>query len=298
MIAKTSFNILRDVDDTFRTIQAEVATGVLSGVETRKQIAQRMLNKFADSGVASFTDKLGRVWEMAAYAEMATRTVTARAALQGHVDRQSEAGRDLVVVSSHGGCPICRPWEGRILSISGVSKQYPSLADAQSAGLFHPNCSHSITGYIPGLTVLEDKPQRTPEQYEYTQRQRANERAIRQWKRRETVALTPEEAQKARAKIQAYQQRQREMLNEYENKFGMTLRRKYDRESITNRTGKRGINNSPAWASMKPRKIQAPKRPQTKKPPNVVKPVFNPNIYKNVSREQLEGYTSKFWGYS
>jgi hypothetical protein len=296
MIVNTSVSILREATDVFRKIQAEVATGVLTGTETRKQIAQRMLNKFADKGVTSFVDKAGRRWEMATYAEMATRTVTARAAIQGHIDRQGQYGRDLVVVSDHAGeCPLCRPWENKILSISGTDIRYPSLSSATSQGLFHPNCRHTVTGYIEGLTRLE--PTRTsgvPEQFEYTQQQRANERQIRRWKRREIVAMGTPDAMLARAQIQFYQQKQRDLLKEYEAKFDMTLRRKYDRESINNRAGKLGTSTGPAWTDILPKTIPQAEPVKERKPRVKKEKVEEPidiTKYKNYTK-QIKSYSN------
>lgn len=244
IVERSNLKVLRSTVDVFQQIQAEVATGVLTGVETRKEIAQRMLNRLADKGITGFTDKLGRNWDISSYVETATRTVTARAAVQGHIDRQTQSGRDLVIVSSHGGCPICRPWEGKILSISGAPP-HTSLETAIAAGLFHPNCKHTLTGYVEGLTVIEDPPNRMkPEQYEYTQVMRSNERQIRRWKRRLVVAEGSQGALKAKNKILYYQSKQRSLITDYEAQFGMTLRRKYDREGISNKIKK---DNLPKW---------------------------------------------------
>lgn len=265
IITGTSFQILRSTMDTYRQIQATVAGGLLTGVETRKQIAQRMLNHLADNGIKSFIDKSGRKWEMAAYAEMATRTVAGRAALQGHVDRQTEAKRDLIIVSDHmGTCPVCAPWQGKVLSISGQTPGYTTLGEAKAAGLFHPNCVHTLTGYIPGLTETEVKWPYNPKQYEYEQQQRANERAIRKWKRREAVAITPQQQLLAKSKIKDYQGKQRELLEGYEKEFGATLRRKYDRESIKNREGKVGIE-PPLFSGPTPRADKPVRKPRQTK---------------------------------
>lgn len=226
-LQKSHLRILRSSLDVYRDVIAETATGVLTGVETRIQVTQTALNRFADRGITGMVDSLGRRWDMATYAEMAVRSTTGKAALQGHIDRQMDLGRDLVVISDHPSeCDRCRPWEGRILSLSGNDPNHPALSTAISDGLFHPNCEHSMTGYIQGLTKIE-KGKSDPEGYELSQKQRYNERQIRKWKRREIVALTPQEQQKASAKIKEWQAKQRELLK------GTDVRRKYNRESIT-----------------------------------------------------------------
>ena len=292
MVAQTSIKILRDTLDAYRDIQAEVAAQVLSGVETRKQAAQRMLNKLADRGITSFVDKAGRNWEMASYAEMATRTVTAHAALQGHLDRQAEIGNDLVVVSAFGAtCPICAPWGGEVLSISGKDGTYTSFETARAAGLFHPNCKHTVTAYFPFIDDegSDHKHERTyePEQYALQQRQRANERQIRRWKRREIVALSPQAKLQASNYVKHYQGAQRELIKSYEEKFGIALKRKYDRESIKGRAGIPGIDLSPDWTAKRVTKVSIPHKPPkggTRKPkaavpvkPIIVRPEFDIN---------------------
>lgn len=245
MITNTSIRILRDTQDAFREIQAEVATGLLAGVETRKEIAQSMLNKLADKGITSFVDKAGRKWDMATYAEMAARTVTARAALQGHIDRQAEIGNDLMIVSSIGvTCPTCAPWEGKVLSISGKDFKYTPLQTAIAAGLFHPNCKHTLTAYFDFIEEPEGHDHQQfyePEIYAKTQEQRYNERQIRRWKRRAEVAITPQDRKAALSKVMDFQERQRELVQKY------GFKRKYDRESIRNMAGIKGMDKKPAW---------------------------------------------------
>lgn len=218
--------ILRNTEDAYRNIIAQTSTGVLLGTKTRRQVAQEALNRFADAGITGFIDKRGRRWDMASYAEMATRTTTGQAAIQGHIDRQAQLGRDLVVVSDHADeCPKCAPWEGKILSLSGRDREYPSFDSARGDGLFHPNCRHTITGYIPGLTVIE-RGVSSPEGYKLTQQQRENERAIRKWKRREATAVDPVERDRAARKVREWQLEQRNFTRNY------NLKRNYARESI------------------------------------------------------------------
>src|SRR5690606_5493901 len=155
-----------------------------------REAAQMALNRFADAGITGFVDRAGRRWDIASYAEMATRTATGRAAIQGHTDRLTAPGYALGNGSDPPDwCSVCRPWEGRVLSLSGVTPGYPTLAEAQGSGLFHANCTHSLSAYIPGLTRAPERRRlANPEGYEKRQRQRYNERQIRKWKRREAAA--------------------------------------------------------------------------------------------------------------
>jgi hypothetical protein len=150
---------------------------------------------------------------------MATRSTTAQAAVTGHLDRLEQGGIPLVIVSnSSRECERCRPWEGKVLSRGPVSALLPNavtgrmervrvdgtVQEATSAGLFHPNCTHNLSAYIPGATRRGDADS-NPKGYAERQRLRAMERTVREWKRREAVAVTPEAKRKARAKVREWQ---------------------------------------------------------------------------------------------
>lgn len=227
VLERTHLQILRNADDVYRSVIAESTGTAVTGVETRRQAAQRALNKFADRGIGAFKDDSGRMWDIASYTEMAVRTALGQSAMEGHFGRLQERGYDLVQVSDHPEeCEICRPWEGRILSMSGDDKRYPSVEEARSAGLWHPNCGHTAGAYIHGLS-RPIHAEGDPKGYEQRQQQRYNERMIRRWKRREAVAINEDEKRKAAAKVREWQKRNREFVDEYNR------RRKYERESIT-----------------------------------------------------------------
>lgn len=215
-VTGTHLQILRTVNDIYRSVIAETAApGVVTGSVTTLQAAQRALDRFADKGITGFVDTAGRRWELESYVEMATRTASARAMIQGRLDVYTADGRDIVIVSdSPEECPLCRRFEGRLLSISGTTvgqtidghQVIDSVSGATSKGLFHANCSHTTHAYIAGLT----KPQTgtgNPEGYEARQEQRRLERQVRKWKRREAVAMDDHAANAARAKVRAWQSR-------------------------------------------------------------------------------------------
>lgn len=228
----THLRILRVADDVYRQTIYEASTQAVVGTMTRREAAQRALDRFADAGITGFVDSAGRRWSIDTYAEMATRTASGRAAVEGHVDRLVENEYDLVIVSvSPAPCEKCDPWEGRVFSLRGLTQGYPLLDEAIEGGMFHPNCTHSVSAYIVGLT---EKPERSPkeergEAYEAKQRQREIERNIRKYKRREAVAITEDAKQDARRMVRKWQGIQREHLEQ----TGREFKRDYARESIT-----------------------------------------------------------------
>lgn len=223
-------NVLRHVIDVYRATIAQAAALSIGGGVTRLQASQDAYARLTRQGVAAFVDARGRTWRLSSYVEMAVRTVTQRAAVQGQTDRLQTLGLDLVIVSnSPRECPRCRPWEGKILSISGgqrgrvrvrsvttgrmVTVDVAGTVDeARRAGLQHPNCTHSLRAYLPGATQVPRGDLSNPDGYEAKERQREIERAIRHWKERAAAALTPEARKAAEAKVRAWQAEMRAHL--------------------------------------------------------------------------------------
>jgi len=222
-------NVLRHVLDVYRTVIQQATAVSVAGGMTRRQASQWAYARLVDQGVTSFVDSAGRRWRLSSYVEMAVRTVTQRAAVQGQTDRLSSLGVDTVIVSdSPRECPRCRPWEGKVLSISGNLRgrvELPSMVgestvvvdiagsvdEARRAGLQHPNCTHSLRAFLPGAT-RPARPTANAKGYEAKERQREIERQIRKWKEREAAALTDEAKAGAAAKVRAWQKAMRDHL--------------------------------------------------------------------------------------
>lgn len=218
--------ILRSIDDVYRQVIAEAAGVGVLGAASRREAAQLALRRFADRGVSGFVDARGRHWDLGSYVEMATRSSIAQAYLEGHLTSLLARGRDLVIVSnSPDECPRCRPWEGKVLSITGADPERPSLDEARAGGLFHASCTHTVGIYVDGLT----RPM-TNTSDAAGNRQRARhrelERNVRRWKRRQAAALTDGEARLAAAKVAEWQAALRSFI------AATGRRRDYGRESI------------------------------------------------------------------
>lgn len=233
-VTSTHRSILRAVVDGFRTIVAEVTATPLLGTGTRRQATQDAMRRFADAGIRAFVDRAGRRWQLTSYAEMAVRTSVGRAATEAHMRTLTEHGVDLVVVSnSPRECPLCRPWERRLLSIGGPDGERTvevehaiedgrtvrvdvagSLDEARRAGLQHPNCRHSVSAYTPGITSTED-PEPDPAGYEAGQRQREIERNIRKYRRRAAASFTAEQRRAAEGKVRQWQGAMRQHLADH-----------------------------------------------------------------------------------
>lgn len=212
--------VLRKINDEYAGIVGRVSALVATGSITCQDAVQRELNDFANRGITSFVDKAGRSWDMETYAEMATLTAIERATREGYLDTMQEFGYDLAQISDHyGACPVCEAWQGVVISISGETHGYPSLADAENAGVFHPRCMHDLAVYHEGISPKgrigpSDIKDVNPG-YSARSEQRHLERMVRMWKRRMEVAGTPQAERVAYARVRMYQDRIRELINEY-----------------------------------------------------------------------------------
>lgn len=264
--------VLRDALDAYHTITTPHITSFTLGVGTRREATRDALNRFAANGIDSFTDKTGRRWRIDSYAEMALRTGFHNALRAGYTHTLSKAGFDLVHVIGGGyTCSKCAPWEGRILSLTGLTPtgrhrlrsatgdRWETVSvdatydQARAEGLFHPNCGHTIAAYIPGASRAVPATDGDPDVYAASQKQRSLERAIRKEKRLLAASLTPNEAGEHRRKIRAYQARIRGLISKHPQ-----LTRKRWRET--------NVKPRPSYAPQYERDRMGRKRAKTGKP--------------------------------
>lgn len=237
--------ILREFVDAYQSIMAGPVSMVTTGAVTRVDATQAALREWAYKGVPGFVDRGGRAWSPDAYAEMAVRTGGMNAMREGYAMTLRTVGEDLVRVTGHGyTCPKCAKYQGKILSLTGktpngrnrvlhaTEDRYvwievtASLAEAVADGLFHPNCGHGQSLFLPGITTLYDEPPNLPT-YEASQVQRALELDIRKLKRELAASFTPEAKTEVNRKIRARQAQIRELVNDH-----TMLTRKRWREQI------------------------------------------------------------------
>lgn len=200
-VASTHGQILRSTVDAYRGVVADTSALVTTGTWTTKDAVAASLQRFADRGITGFVDSAGRQWRLDRYAAMAVRTATGRAQVAGTLDRLVSDGRDLVIVSDHSGtCAVCAPWEAKVLSITGATAGHVvdgdgasvaiagTVAEAQAAGLQHPNCRHALTAFVPGLTTAPDPVGPDPAGDAARRRRVAEDEAARRASRRSAAA--------------------------------------------------------------------------------------------------------------
>jgi hypothetical protein len=151
----------------YRKTVAESSHDAGAGSEyDRRTLTQRVLDRFARLGITGFVDRHNRRYDLVSYAETTVRTAISHAEVESYTQQLTDNGYDLIIVSDvPGSCPLCTPFEGQILSISGgiagaitrdtaTGQAIPanvmcSLDQARERGLFHRGCRHTIGVWTP-----------------------------------------------------------------------------------------------------------------------------------------------------
>ena len=141
----------RTTADIYRQLQLDsILTGTVAGYETINTTIRQMEKTGEAQGLVAFVDRAGKQWNMSTYVEMLARTTVMKIHNEAVKNEFVAHGEDLVIISYHlPTCEMCKPWNGRIVSLTGATKGYPTMTDAEAEGLFHPNCRHAFSLYIP-----------------------------------------------------------------------------------------------------------------------------------------------------
>ena len=145
----------RRVDDVFRRVGLRVASAQLTDEKTLHEAVDRMTTQLRRQGVTAFVDQSGRTWGLERYAEMAIRTTTAEAINQGAYNAIVARGFDLAQVNSvEAPCPICKPFDGNVYSLTGAAEGYAVLPDLPP---FHPRCRHFLVPAVGAAAERRDR---------------------------------------------------------------------------------------------------------------------------------------------
>jgi hypothetical protein len=151
VLNKSTSRIINDA--TRADIEQRIASFVPK--KDRKEIVDMVKTSLQEDGLYVLRDRGGKRWSLDAYSEMLTRTELANASREGRGNRYVQNGQDLVQIDEYGSThEECRVWEGKVVSLTGATPGFPTLDDAISAGLMHPNCKHNYTAYDSELAAL------------------------------------------------------------------------------------------------------------------------------------------------
>ncbi len=183
--------VIRAHEDVYQRAVGDAELLMATGTIVRREAVAQAVGQLVAAGEERFATGDGNRWHLDSYVRMAGRTMAQQAAVEGQLDGMVARGRDLVLISdSPRECGLCRPWEKKLLSITGASvgdevdgrDVESTVALARADGLWHPSCTHRPDPFVPGLTVVEE-PTANPDGYEDAQKLRRMERHMRQLKR-------------------------------------------------------------------------------------------------------------------
>ena len=147
----------RRVNDIYAREQRRAALRAILGAEGSPQEASRQLQtqllkdkdiqRAVSDGQTGFVDSAGKRWSLDTYANMATRTVTREAVVQGAVARMASHGIAIGRISTHpNSCDICDPFQGMLVDLagSGITEYKGEAVSEGDLPPYHPNCRHSV----------------------------------------------------------------------------------------------------------------------------------------------------------
>lgn len=160
---KAETAILRRANDQYRQIIFNAQVYANTGAGTYEKAVDMATKDMLSAGLNCVEYSNGARHTLKDYADMAIRTASKRAYLQGEGTKRQEWGISTVIVNKRGNpCPKCLPFCGKVLIDdvwSGGSKKdgnYPLMSYAVKCGLYHPRCKDSHTTYFPGISTADD----------------------------------------------------------------------------------------------------------------------------------------------
>lgn len=166
---KAETAVLRKANDDYRKAIFNAQVYANTGAGTYEKAVDMATKDMLSRGLNCVEYANGARHTLSDYADMAIKTASKRAYLQGEGEKRKEWGIATVIMAKRGNpCPKCLPFVGKVLiddvwsggSKNGVDpetgKKYPLMSYAISKGLYHPRCKDSHTTYFPGISTADD----------------------------------------------------------------------------------------------------------------------------------------------
>lgn len=160
---KAETAVLRMANDQYRKIIFNAQVYANTGAATYEKAVDMATKDFLKAGLNCVEYANGARHKLSDYADMAIRTASKRAYLQGEGTMRQNWGIATVIVNKRGNpCPKCLPFCGKVLIDdvwSGGSKgdgPYPLMSHAIECGLYHPRCKDAHTTYFPGISTADN----------------------------------------------------------------------------------------------------------------------------------------------
>lgn len=154
---RAEYAVLRMTNDQYRSIIFNAQVYANTGAGTYAKAVDMATRDFLSAGINCIEYQNGRRVNISAYAEMALRTASKRAYLQGEGEMRQKWGIHTVIMNKRtNACPKCAPFAGRVIVDdvwSGGTREeadkngYLLMSECIAQGLYHPNCQDSHSTY-------------------------------------------------------------------------------------------------------------------------------------------------------
>ena len=230
--------VLRKANDDYRKaiFNAQVYANTCAG--TYEKAVDMATKDMLSRGLNCIVYANGARHTLSDYADMAIRTASKRAYLQGEGEKRQEWGISTVIVNKRGNpCPKCLPFVGKVLiddvwsggPEDGIDpetgKKYPLMSYAISKGLYHPRCKDSHTTYFPGISTADDtwtkeELKAIGQEYEAEQKQQYAKRQEEKYERLAEYSLDAENKKRYGIKTQSlHEQYESDILGRFKKLF-------------------------------------------------------------------------------
>ena len=215
---------------------SKASLSVVTGTDTLQKSVMRSIGELEK--LDAFVDSAGRTWTPEGYVKMVVRSNQRRVSTETMFQAAREGDANLVEISSHAGArPGCAPYQGRVFwlntPVDGYDSFYNQTTYGQPDGLLGINCGHIAYPFWEGVSEKTYSPfpsEENKETYEQSQQQRAYERNIRYYKRKEAIARDTVGGEQEAAKWKARVKESQAELRGFIDETGRTRQR--DREAI------------------------------------------------------------------
>ena len=222
---KAETAVLRMANDQYRRIIYNAQVYANTGAGTYEKAVDMATKDFLKAGLNCVEYANGARHTLADYADMAIRTATKRAYLQGEGEKRKEWKIYTVIMNKRGNpCPLCLPFVGKVLiddvwsggpkdgisPVTGV--KYPLMSKAIATGLYHPRCRDSHATYFEGISTPPDGKYTREELNDLAEknlqqeRQQYAERQAKRYSRLADYSLNPENQKRYATKRDEWKQ--------------------------------------------------------------------------------------------
>lgn len=197
-----------------------------SGAMTRDEAIAQAVQRLADMGLTKVEYPSGTKRSIEAAVRTAVRTAVNQNSLKCELEICNRLGANLVEVSAHlGARPTHAVWQGRVFWLNHQEGNYANFYEATgygtATGLGGYNCRHAFFPYFEGQERTYEPLDETKniEVYELEQQQRALERKIREWDRKQKILASggqEQKSQSAKNRKLMYEDRLRKLVKKSE----------------------------------------------------------------------------------